>query len=186
MKAILGENHVYHVGGRTPPSVTSILDLYFPPSNFYTPVGAMMGTARHQWFHALAQGLELENEPDRRIAGAVLGFKKFLEEVKPVYVSGEISYHDPILDVCGTPDLVAEIAGRLAVIDYKPENKNKRTQMQTAAYALMLRRNNVPVVDRYELRLGDGYYRLDKHRNADDEKRWPILVAAFRAAEYYR
>ena len=128
----------------------------------------------------------MENEPDPRIAGAVAGFRKFMAEVNPKYISGEVPYYDSVLIVCGKPDLVAEIASKLSIVDYKPETKNKRTPVQTAAYALMLRHNNIQILDRYELRLLDGDYRLDRHRSTDDEKRWPVLVAAFHAANYYR
>ena len=185
-KPTLDGSHTYHIGDRTPPSVSQVLALYFPPSPFYTVEGRDLGTVRHQWFHALVQGREMENEPDPMILGAVVGFKRFLHEVHPVYVVGEESFYDPVLDVCGTPDLIAEVSGRLAVIDYKPPSKNPRTKLQTAAYALMLRSNRFPILDRYELRLDDGAYRLDKHRDIDDEKRWPMLVAAFRAVSHYR
>lgn len=183
---VLDENHTYHVGHRTPPGVNQVLDLYFTPCDYYTEEGRILGTARHQWFHALAQGLDLENEPDPRIAGAVGGFRKFMAEVRPGYMSGEVSYYDDALDVCGTPDLVCMISGRTSVVDYKPESRNKRTPLQLAAYRHMLLINGMPVMDRYELRLLDRDYRLDKCRDADDEKRWPIMVAAFHAATHYR
>ena len=174
--------------GRTPPRVSNILDCYFPfPVQFMPEDAAINGTVRHQWFHALAQGMEMENEPDHRIVGQVEAFKRFLAEVKPVYISGELPYFDPVLGVCGTPDLVAEIAGRLAVADYKPGSKNMRTRSQTAAYKVMLNRNQVPVLDRFELRLyADGKYRLEKHTDEGDLRRWPALVAGYMAATHYR
>ena len=186
MKPTLDASHIYRLDGRARDSVSRVLDLFFPPTPFYTEEGRDLGTVRHLWFHALVRGQVMENEPDPRIGGAVIGFRKFMADVQPLYVTGEESFHDPVLDVCGTPDLVAEIGGRLAVVDYKPPTKNKRTLVQTAAYSLMLRANRFPILDRYELRLGNGIYRLDKHRDADDEKRWPVMVAAFRAASHYR
>ena len=186
MEVILGADGRYQVGDRRPARVTEVLNLFFPPSDFYTEAGRMKGTARHEWFHALIQGIEIENDPDERIAAEVASFRKFLDEVKPRYISGEVAYFDEALNVAGRPDLVAEIAGRLAVVDYKPAAKNKRTALQTAAYKRMLNLNGVAVLDRYELRLLDGSYRLDKHRNPDDEKRWPILAAAFHAVSHYK
>ncbi|HBT62586.1 MAG TPA: hypothetical protein DEB40_12665, partial [Elusimicrobia bacterium] len=181
------ENHVYRVDERTVPSVSSILDLYFPPIQFYTEEGRMLGTARHEWFHAIIQGIELENEPDELIAGAVDGFRKFMSEVKPVYISGEKPYFDEVLGVCGTPDLVAEIGGVLSVCDFKPSAANKRTRLQLAAYFLMLQRNNINVVSRYELRLSNkGAYRLEEHKDYSDMKRWASLVAAYNAMSFYR
>ena len=182
------KEHIYRLeDGRKPPSVTQILNLYFPfPVQFMPPDAADIGTIRHQWFHELAQGHELEDEPDQRISGSVSGFSRFMEEVKPIYVSGEVAYFDPVLGVCGKPDLVAEISGRLSVLDYKPAAKNKRTALQTAAYKLMLVRNGIQILDRFELRLLDGQYRLEKHEDGQDMARWPLLVFGFRAATFYR
>jgi hypothetical protein len=181
------ETHTYILpDGRTPPGVNKVLDLYFPPCGFYTEDGKVIGKVRHQWFHALAQGIELENEPDPRIAGAVGGFKRFMEEMKPVYVSGEERYYDHLRGVCGTPDLVAEVKNRLAIIDYKPENRNKRTPVQTAAYMAMLLWNKVRVLDRYELRLhDDGTYRLRQHTDDDDLKRWAAMASGYHAHTHY-
>ena len=184
---ILDKDHVYHLpDGRTPPGVSRVLDLYFPPSGFYTEEGRVLGTSRHKWFHELVKGKIIKNEPDERIAGEVAAFRRFMYEVKPVYVSGEVPYHDPVLDVCGKPDLVAKISGRLGVIDFKPPTKNKRTIVQLAAYALMLRRNTIPVMDRFELRLGDGNYRLEKHEDPGDIKRWECMVPAWKAVQFYK
>jgi hypothetical protein len=183
------KNHVYTIeDGRTPPSVTQVLNLYFPfPVQFMPTDAAEIGTIRHQWFHALAQGLEVENDPAPRISGEVAAFRRFMCEVKPVFISGEVPYYDEVLHVCGKPDLLAKIAGRLSVIDYKPATKNKRTIAQTAAYCVMLRRNWVNVLDRYALRLyDDGKYRLDAHKDDGDLRRWPALVAGYMAATFYR
>ena len=182
------ETRTFTNDGRKVVSVSNVLDLYFPfPVQFMPADAAINGTVRHQWFHAIAQGQEMENEPDPRISGAVAGFRRFMYEVKPVYVSGEVRYFDSVLGICGKPDLVAIISGRLAVLDYKPESKNKRTIAQTAAYAVMLRRNGVNVLDRYALRLyDDGKYRLDAHKDDGDLRRWPALVAGYMAATFYK
>lgn len=181
--------HTYRLpDGRTPPSVSQILNLYLPVPIHFMPADAVnIGTVRHQWFHALAQGLGLENEPDPRIAGAVTGFRKFLAEVKPRYISGEVPYFDDLLGVCGTPDLVAEIAGRLSVCDYKPEARAKRTRAQTAAYAVMLQHNKFMVLDRYELRLyADGSYRLNQHKDNLDLRRWTAMAYGYHAAAHFK
>ena len=110
----------------------------------------------------------------------------FCQEVKPRHVSSELPYFDPVLNVCGKPDLVAEISGRLSVIDFKPATRNKRTALQTAAYKLMLNRNGVPVLDRFELRLLDGQYRLEKHDDGHDMARWALIVFGYRAHLFYK
>ena len=182
------ETHTYILpDGRTPPGVNKVLDLYFPPCGFYTEDGQVIGKVRHQWFHALAQGIELENEPDPRIAGEISGFNRFMAEVKPVYVSGEIPYFDSVLGVCGKPDFVGLISKRLSCVDWKPQSKYKRTAAQVAGYTVMLRRNKIPILDRYALRLyDDGKYRLDQFKDDGDLTRWAALVNGYNAALFYR
>ena len=183
------KEHIYRLeDGRKPPSVTKILSLYFPfPVQFMPPDAADIGTIRHQWFHELAQGHELEDEPDQRISGSVAGFRRFMEEVKPIYVSGEVAYFDPVLGVCGKPDFVGLVSNRLSCIDWKPASKYKRTQAQLAGYTVMLRRNKVPVLDRFSLRLyADGKYRLDPFKDDGDLTRWAALVNGWKAAQFYK
>ena len=180
------KNHIYTVDGIVTPSVSDVLDVFFPPTPFYTEEGRDDGDFRHQWYAFLSQGNKPENAPGSRIADAIDGFKKFMADVKPEYVSGEISYSHPILKYCGTPDVVFKLNSRLAVVDYKPKTKNKRTQLQVALYFSLLRANNIMVQDRYELRCYDGIYRLDNHTNAEDMRRAEIMVAAFHAAQFYK
>jgi len=180
------KTHIYTVDGIVMPSVSTILDVYFPPSAFYTEQGRDNGHYRHEWYSELAQGFEATNEPYAEIAPAVDGFKKFMAEVKPEYVSGEIPYFHPVLNYCGTPDVVFKINNRLAVCDFKPKNKTKRTRLQTALYYMMLRVNGVMVVDRYELRCYDGVYRLEAHNDTQDMRRAEMMVAAYASAQFYK
>ena len=175
--------------GRTPPSVSQILNLYFPVPTQFMPAGcAEIGTVRHKFYHLIAQNPEIELEdPDPRIAGSVSAFRKFWREMKPKFISGEVPYFDDLRGVCGTPDLVAEIAGMLSVVDYKPETKAKRTRAQLAAYAVMLNHNRIYVQDRYELRLhDDGSYRLNQHKEQADLRRWQAMAYGYAAATHFR
>jgi hypothetical protein len=180
------EKHIYTVDGVVVPSVSDILDVYFPASNFYTEEGREDGHYRHEWYSELSQGFETVNQPYVKIEPAINGFKKFMAEVKPEYVFGEKPFFHPTLKYCGTPDVVFKINTRLAVVDYKPKAKNKRTRLQTALYYPMLRANGVMVQDRYELRCYDGIYRLDKHDDLQDMRRAEIMVAAFHASQFYK
>ncbi|MDE2099521.1 MAG: hypothetical protein KGL39_19875 [Patescibacteria group bacterium] len=184
MKITLDEHHIYKADGIIYPSTNEILNLYFPPSEWYTEEGREKGTKRHKWYEAIAQGLELENEPDPRIAGAVAGFRKFWADAKPTYLFSEQPFVDPI-GVGGKPDLVCILNGRLSIVDYKPKNKNKRTPLQTAAYFHNLRANGHMILDRYELRLLDGDYRLEAHQDKNDIYRWLTMVSAYNARAFY-
>jgi len=181
----LDDNHIYRVDGIVKPGVSQVLDLYFPPSPYYTEEGRDKGTARHKWYDFLARGNEPEQQPDERIAAEVAGFRKFLVEVKPRHIFGEVALHDPVLDVCGKPDLYCEIQGRLAVVDYKPANAQDRWRIQTAAYQGLLTANGHPVLDRYALRLLPGDYRLDAHKNRIDLACWRSFVAGYKALEAF-
>ena len=185
-KVEISADHIYRVDGVITPSVSDILNVFFPPSGFYTVEGRENGHARHEWYAFLAQGFEPKDPPDEKIAPAIDGFQKFMAEIKPEYVSGEVPYHHPTLHFCGTPDAVMKIGGKLAVVDFKPKTKNNRTRLQTALYYLMLRTNGVMVEDRFELRLYDGLYRLEKHGDAQDMRRAELMVAAFQASQFYK
>ena len=185
MEIKLDENHIYHVGNVRKPSVSKVLDLYFPPTGFYSEEGRELGIASHSWFDFLARGCEPTEEPDERIADEVAAFRKFLAEVKPLFIFGEKILYDDVLGVCGKPDLYCEIQGRPSVIDYKPRNSNVRWIAQTAAYQCLIAANGFPVLDRYALRLLPGNYRLDQHKDKNDLSRWRAFVAGFKARDFY-
>ena len=174
---------------RLVPSVSDVLDLYFPFPVQYLPEGsAVKGSVRHEFYHHIAKNPTQELEdPDPRIAGEVAAFRRFMAEVKPVYVSGEVRYFDEVLGICGKPDFVGLVSNRLSCIDWKPASKYKRTQAQLAGYTVMLRRNKVPVLDRFSLRLyADGKYRLDPFKDDGDLTRWAALVNGWKAAQFYK
>lgn len=180
------ETHIYKVDNIIRPSVSDILGIYFEPCPFWDEPGRTNGKIRHEWYNHLAQGKQADYEPDERISGAVKGFEKFMADVKPEYVSGEVAYYHPALQYCGTPDMVCRLAGRLALVDFKPKSKAKRTRVQTALYYSMLRANGIMVLDRYELRLYDGLYRLDRHEDVNDVRRAETMAAAYTAAQFYK
>ena len=175
----INQNHIYRVDNIVFPSVSTILNSFLPPSGFYTPEGAELGHCRHEWYAFLAQGNKPKHPPHVDIIDAVAGCEKFLAEVRPEYVSGEIPYFHPTLRYCGTPDAILKINGQLSVCDYKPKNKNKRTRLQTALYYLLLRANGVMVTQRFEARFYDCIYRLERHEDSQDIRRAEIMVAAF-------
>ena len=185
IKILLDADHNYTVDGVPHPGVSTILNIYFPPSEFYTEAGKEKGTIRHSWYNFLAQGLTPGEKPDPRIAGEMEQFRKWLVLVQPCRLGGEKPFAVKGL-VCGTPDWYGEIAGRLSVVDFKPKTRNKRTQVQTAAYQYILKKNNIMILDRYELRLSPTTFRLEKHKDINDVRRWEAMMYGFFAAEFYR
>jgi hypothetical protein len=183
MQITIDKKHRYTVDGELVPSVSTILNYFLPPSGFYTPEGAELGHCRHDWYNFLLRKEKPKHPPHKDIIEAVKGFEKFLAEVKPEYISGEIPYFHHVLKYCGMPDAVLKINGRLSVTDFKPKTRNKRTRLQTALYYLMLRANGVMVVDRYEARFYNGIYRLEAHTDIQDMVRAEIMVNAFNEPE---
>jgi hypothetical protein len=186
MEVKLNEGHNYTVDGKHYPSVSKILNMYFEPCQFWTDTHRETGTARHQWYGMIAQGIEVENEPDERIAAEVEGFRKFISEVKPKYIFGEVPLFDDALKVCGMPDMYCEINGRLSVCDFKPKTASDRWRLQTAAYYAILSANGHPVLDRYALRVLPGEYRLDKHEERIDLVNWRLMAVAYHARRAYK
>jgi hypothetical protein len=180
----LDDQHVYKVDGVKRPGVSQVLDLYFPPSKFYTERGRIVGTARHLWYSFLSQGKEPDSDPAAEIAGEVAAFRMWLRDEKPEFLGGEELLFDKELGVCGKPDWYGVVRGRLATVDFKPVNKNKRTPLQTSAYRRML--DGLGVVDRYELRLDVGRYKFEQHTDDEDEDRWIALVYGWQAAQFYK
>lgn len=165
----------------TAPRVSDVLNLFFPPSPFIKDHHLELGTSRHMWYAEIARDAEIENKPHPAIADEVAMFRKFWAECKPVAKYIEEPFYSGI-GVRGTPDLVAEINGRLSVVDFKPWNKNKRTQIQTAFYKHILHTNKIMVMDRYELRIDKNSYRLEQHKDPEDLRRAVTLLSAYNIA----
>lgn len=115
--------------------------------------------------------LDLETV-DVRILPYVTAYIKFRAEcqVKPIAVEQRISHK--LMGLSGTPDLIAFVNGRRAVIDRKTGNPDSRpARLQTGGYKVLWEayRPLEPIYDRYGLKLGaDGNYRLVAHCDPDD------------------
>ncbi len=82
--------------------------------------------------HALIEdyiGAKLTNQtpPELRsdntqINNCLQAFKKWDEEYKPKYLKSEQPLYSRLLDYCGTADCIAEIGGKLTMIDFKTAN----------------------------------------------------------------
>lgn len=180
------EKRDFRFKGAKVPSVTEILSWRFPPNGFWTEEGRVKGTAVHDFALFLAQGNELAEPPDERIAGKVRGFRKFLEESCFKFVGGEERLFDPILGYCGKPDLWGSISGRTCLIDVKNGGKLKTHALQLAAYSNLLSQPWLKPQDRFGLYLKDDGYSLVKYDDKNDFHYWNALVLAYKAGEIYK
>lgn len=153
---------------------------------FHTEAGRQEGVALHQWNLFLAQGQEPASPPDDRIAGRVLGFRKFLADTGFKFFGGEQPVYDRINQVACTPDLWGGIGNWLWVIDNKRGGKEKTHKLQTACQKLALTANGVKIEKRGSLYLKDGDYRLIEHDDFADEVRWKAIAGGYHAKGFYK
>ena len=172
-------------GGKTVPSVTEVLAKFFPPSQFYTKSGKEKGANLHLCCQFLAENDLDWDSVHPEILPQVRAYQRFLAETlfRPTIL--EQAFHDNSLWVCGKPDQIGVLGGRLSVIDIKRGSKLQTHKLQTAAYKMILTHNDIPVLDRYALYLSDDKYRLEKHLEQADENSFRTLLAALHTIKNY-
>ena len=126
------ERHEYRIGERKVVGVTTVLNDLIPgyrASEFYLG----KGRAVHAAAAFVAKGIAFEHDP--RIAGQVEAVRKFFREIQPEVVEIEQPVYSKRYLYGGTPDLVAIIAKRPLIVDYK-SYLVPSAMFQCAAYAL--------------------------------------------------
>jgi hypothetical protein len=151
------------------------------PNPFHTEDGRSQGVALHEWLGFLVRGKEPKTLPDLRIAGRVLGIKKFIRNSGIKLTGGEEPRYDPATGVACTPDLWGHIGHWAYVVDAKRGAKQKSHRLQTACQSIVLRANDFRTQKRAALYLKDNDYRLEQHDDPEDETRWRAIAAGFHA-----
>jgi len=141
------EAHAYYVDGRRVPSVTQILREWILINGYY--VNVLDGTMIHrskmersrEYGSAFHEALKLYVENDLDEDSLHPDLRAAFEQFKLWYASNDvepIAIEKPIFNrqlmYAGTPDLVAKVRGRPAVIEYKT-GSHLMAGPQTAAYA---------------------------------------------------
>ena len=110
---------------------------------------ARVGTLVHSLIDSLINGEVVETsydffdedgdqiKADYKIQKRLMGFLKFWEEINPLPIASEISLYNEEMDFSGTADLVAEIDGKLWLIDYKTRNQYPTHAIQLTAYKML-------------------------------------------------
>jgi len=94
---------------------------------------AARGTAVHENIELLLDGEELviDNE---FIQKSLMSFEKWHKEICPQVVGKELFLYHKDIPWAGTPDIIAEINGRLSIIDIKTGDYRKSHEIQQLMY----------------------------------------------------
>ena len=179
----IDENHLYWSGEKNVPGYSELCAAMgvTKPNPHFTAEGRAQGIALHEWLGFLIRGKEPKTLPDLRIAGRVLGIKKFIRNSGFKFVGGEEPMYDPATGVACTPDIYGHMGFFAWVIDAKRGAKQKSHKLQTACQAIVLRANGFRAQKRGGLYLKDETYRLEEHSDPEDEVRWRAIAAGFHA-----
>jgi ATP-dependent exoDNAse (exonuclease V) beta subunit len=114
----------------------------------YKSVGreaAQIGTIVHNWIESaieykMSGGTAPKVPKGNEVRNCIKAYKAWSRERKPVWLAAEqkVYYHDPggVNCYAGTVDALAEIDGKLCIIDFKTSKKiYKPYHLQVAAYA---------------------------------------------------
>lgn len=146
----------YSISGRPVPSVTEIIRECIPgwmPDQWYLD----RGQAVHACAALIAKGKDFECDP--QIAGYVAACRKWFADMKPEAIAVELKVESVMFQYCGRLDLLAIIAGKRVVVDWKSGPVNT-TVFQLAGYAAALPRELTPTNYGMEVVLhDDGTYK---------------------------
>lgn len=172
------------------PSVTSVFSIIDKPeidawrermgpeeADKWTRRAGVKGTILHEMCerYVLNQLREYQNEYNYISVTNFLPIKKFLDEKIDNIVASELQIYSDKLKSAGTIDLIAEVLGKLCIIDFKTSNQHKYRNdilhyfMQGAAYAYMANEwLETDIKDIIILMLVDGGHLLIFHEKVED------------------
>ena len=81
--------------------------------------GGSVGKEVHSWAEQFLQGKEPPMPVDEQVRKGVEAFLKWIEQAKVKPIETEKHIYSKTFDYAGITDLIAEIDGRLAVVDFK-------------------------------------------------------------------
>ena len=146
--------HSYKVEGVKVPSVTRVVDGCFPKdlTHWALSIGQEeydkvindaleIGNDTHQWIEHYIKYGHACTEPEDYISKSVNAFLDWTTEYNPEWVDAERKVYCDKYKYAGTVDAVANINGRIVVIDFKTSKKiYKPYHLQVTAYAQAIKR----------------------------------------------
>lgn len=176
------ENHLYRVSGIPIPSVTQLMQplsqtKYNTVNDAILQMAADRGTEVHSAIEFfLKYGVDEISDGGR---GYMDAFLSWYREAKPQVIGSELmTYHRTLL-YAGTVDLLANVGGKLTLIDYKTTAAihDVLTTVQLEAYQRALASDGVKIDQKAILHLKqDGTY-LFKVYQANDLEAWKTFCA---------
>ena len=148
------QSHSYRVDGLRIPSVTRIVDGCFPKNlhewvavvggeeyNRITDEALRIGNDTHKFIEDFITYGHTCGDPDEHIAPSIEAFMAWDEKYQPKWMSSERKIYCDKHKYAGTVDAVAQINGRVCVIDFKTSKKiYKPYHLQVTAYAQAIKR----------------------------------------------
>ena len=102
--------------------------------------GGSVGKDVHKWAEQFLQGKEPPMPVDEQVRKGVEAFLKWIEQAKVKVIETEKHVYSARYDYAGITDLIAEIDGRLAVVDFKTSKGLYNDYLyQVAAYEVAYR-----------------------------------------------
>lgn len=176
------EGHVYKFDGVVKPSVTQILalahDFRFVPDDVLE-AAQERGSYVHLMTHIDDEGdLNDEIEREGEHWGYLLGWRKFMADMRPNWRYREQPFYSKGIEVCTTPDCCGRLEAISTVQQWIVEIKtsaapHKAWGMQTAAQRHIVAENDpmFALARRASVRLfPDGNYKFDEWKNPLDMK----------------
>ena len=144
-----GGGRWYHTGksGSSKPSVTTIIGETCSKGKFFDEwlmknglnaekfrdEAASRGTTVHEAIEALLNKKEVHAGTEF-VQKSLMSFEKFYKEHSPIVHTQEIFLYHKEIDWAGTPDIIADVNGRLSIIDIKTGDYRKTHEIQQLMY----------------------------------------------------
>lgn len=186
----IDEKHVYRVDGVIVPSVTQILDVmsnYRKVNKVLLDAAAAFGDAVHDTLH-LYDTFNLE-EYDPILTPYIEHWEQFRKDHNVTFLHVEHMLYSGEFKYAGTPDRVANIDGRLAIVDIKTGQPAKYVGLQLAGYALLAEwefKTAYRDIDRYSVFIDEKGYKLKKYTGRDDKNEFLTLLYARNVIKKYK
>lgn len=174
--------HVYSINGIPIPSVTQLMkplsdSEYGGIDPKHLEIAAARGTAVHEAIENYIKFGIMDIPPE--FHGYVDGFQEWWASQKPTVVASELRFYHKYMWYGGTADLLAEINGKLSLIDFKTTSKviHSSCAVQLEAYARALESHGIEVQEKYILHLkNDGRWAFLPFRT-NDTVSWSVFSA---------
>ncbi len=178
------DSHAYELDGQMLPSVSQILrDMDFIDAQWFTEYACQRGTLVHRIIQYHLNGELDKDSVDPELYGYLEAWKKFEAETKYEAHIIELPMASEQHRFAGTPDSVGNIGKDRALVDIKTGAITPATQVQMAAYILLLEDTlEAPIIPhgakikRIAVQLkADGTYCLKEFKDRQDRQ---IFLAA--------